>query len=263
MSKLEFNKVKALNVDKHVVFYDEGLTTKATNNIKEIPFLETLPGLVSALIEATLYSIILWRNYLFVDGFIERKINKLIPKYLKDTDIFLEIGCGDMSTVNYLPKNYWYNAIDISLHKYFIRKTFRKHPLSNICLASAHKIPLADNSVSFLVISEVLYEIPDIELAMREISRIMRKDGVAVISISNSYCYKYKKKGNHPKLKNSWSFESFIEFITSYNFRFIEGSQWGWWIPFPKWLTLTSYQLPISSKNEDMNTNFFYVFKKK
>jgi SAM-dependent methyltransferase len=262
MSKLEFNKAGTLIINKYPVFYAENFSNEASGSIKRIPFISAFPKSIRSLIEATLYEIISWRNYLLVDGFIEIEIKKLISKYLKNTDSFLEIGCGDMSVSNYLPKNYCYNAIDISLHEYFISKTFKKHPSSNICLASAHKIPLADESVSFLVISEVLYEIPDIELAMQEIARIMKKDGIAIISISNSYCYKYKKKGNHPKLQNFWSFESFIKFITNYNFRFIEGSQRGWWIPFPTWLTLTSYQLPISSKNEAKNTNFFYVFKK-
>ncbi len=74
-------------------------------------------------------------------------------------------------------------------------------------------------------------------------------------------CNKYKKKGPYGYHINKWKNEEFIEYMKSNKFEYIEGIMKGKWIPFPLWITGTSYQLPLSSKSEYYNTNFFYVFR--
>ena len=102
---------------------------------------------------------------------------------------------------------------------------------------------------------------PEIDTAVNEIRRTAMPGAVFICSIPNNYCYKYDKKGPHTGHINNWTYDGFIEYMKKNGFELIDGFMKGKWIPFPLWMTKTSYQLPISSKSEYHNTNFFYVFK--
>ncbi len=197
-----------------------------------------------------------------VDGFIKREVGKLIKKFLRHNTEFLDIGCGDMSLVRFLPSNLWYNAIDISLSEFHLKRVLNKREKINVALASAASIPLDSASISLAVSTEVLEHIPDIDKALSEIYRILKPGGILIISIPNNYCYKYQKKGPHPEHVNNWTFKEFKEYIINQGFIYLEGYLKGFWIPLKIVPGTASYQLPISSKNEFYNTNFFFVFKK-
>lgn len=201
------------------------------------------------------------KNYLFVEGFIERGIVGWIKEFMTDNSVFLEVGCGDMSLSRFLPKNIWYNAFDLSLSEFHLRRVLSKESNINVALASATKIPLESSQVSLIVSKEVFEHIPEIDRAIDEIYRVAMPGAKLICSIPNNYCYKYNKKGSHPGHVNNWTYNGFKEFMMSYNFKFLKGYMKGLWIPLPLWLTKTSYQLPISSSEEFYNTNFFYLFE--
>jgi len=213
------------------------------------------------ILKLTIWPILKLRNDLIVDGFIEREIGKLIKKYITKDTVFLEIGCGDMSLKRFIPSNLWYNALDLELSDFHIIRTLRNKHNVNLVLASATEIPTPDNTASLIVSTETFEHIPEIDKAMQELHRIAIPDAILICSIPNNYCYKYKKKGPHRGHVNNWRYEEFIEYMKSHHLEFVEGFMKGKWIPFPLWMTKTSYQVPISSKSECYNTNFFYVFK--
>jgi len=208
-----------------------------------------------------LWTLIKLRNDLFVDGFIEREIGRLIRKYLREDSVFLEIGCGDMSLSRVLPREMWYNALDLEVADFHILRAMKKRAKVNLVVASATDIP-ADSEVASLIVSTETFEhIPEINQAMREIHRVAVPGAVLICSIPNNYCYKYDKKGPHLGHINNWRYEEFIAYMKEQGFEFVEGFMKGLWLPLPLWLTKRSYQLPISSKEEYYNTNFFYVFR--
>jgi SAM-dependent methyltransferase len=212
--------------------------------------------------KAIIWPLLKLRNDLFCDGFIEWEVGRLIKKYVGSLTVFLEIGCGDMSLSRFLPVNIIYNAFDLMLSEFNLRRVLKSNRNINIALASATNIPVESNEVSMVVSTEVFEHIPEIGKAVREIHRILKPNAVLICSIPNNYCYKYQKKGPHSGHINNWTFDDFIKFMESYNnFKFLEGFMKGFWIPLPIWLTKTSYQLPISSEYELYNTNFFYVFR--
>lgn len=197
---------------------------------------------------------------LLTDGFIEKTIGKWIKKYCHSETTFLEVGCGDMSLHRYLPRSITYNAFDISLSEFQVRR-IRNKPNVNIALASATNMPVDNNTADIIVSTECLQYIADVEKAIEEIHRVSKPKAKIIISIPNNFCYKYQKKGPHPYHVQNWTYQDFIDLMESYGFKLLEGRQLGYWIPLPLWLTKTSYQLPIKSKNEYFNTNFFYVFE--
>lgn len=207
-----------------------------------------------------LYKIVNISNYLLVDGFIERDIGNLIKRYTTHETTFLEIGCGDMGLRRFLPSGIYYNAFDLELNDYFLLKKL-KDPYVNIAIASAENIPLDEDVASLIVATETFEHIPNINQAIKEIYRISKNDAILLCTIPNNYCYKYQKKGPHSGHIHNWTFNGFINFMNDLGFKLLSGGMKGWWIPFPLMLTKTSYQLPITSKDEFLNTNFIFVFK--
>jgi SAM-dependent methyltransferase len=205
----------------------------------------------------------LWklRDDLLVDGFIELEIGKLINRYIVKDSVFLDIGCGDMSLRRFVPSDLWYNALDFELSDFHIIRVLGGKQNVNIVLASATEMPVPSSTVSLIVSTECFYHIPEIEKAIQEIYRIATPDATVICSISNGYCHKYVKKGPFSGHINNWTYKGFIEYMKSHHFEFVEGFMKGRWVPFPLWITKTSYQLPLSSKSEYHNTNFFYVFR--
>jgi len=213
---------------------------------------------IKSYVKKAAWPILNLRNSSLVDGFIEREIGKWISSLIKIDTVFLEVGCGDMSLRRYLPKSTYYNAFDISLSEFHIKRVSKERRRNNIAIASATDIPLDSNIVSLIVSTECFEHIPEIELAVKEIHRIAMPGGRLLCSIPNNYCYKYQKKGPHEDHINNWTFQGFRQFMSRHGFRFLKGHQKGFWIPLPG---RTSYQLPFCSRKEYYNTNFFYMFE--
>ncbi len=198
------------------------------------------------------------RAYLFVDGFIERDIGRWIKEVVTDTTVFLEVGCGDGGLRRFLPKRVCYNAFDILLSEFHLKKMKGN---INVALASATDIPLESNTVALIVSTECFEHIVDIDRAVNEIHRVAIPGAKLLCSIPNNYCFKYKRKGPHSEHVNNWTYDGFRLFMETHGFRFVRGHMKGFWLPFPLWMTKTSYQLPLSRDSEFLNTNFFFVFE--
>lgn len=199
------------------------------------------------------------RSDLLIDGFIESIVGGWISEYVTSDTTFLEVGCGDMSLRRFLPASVCYNAFDISLSEFSIRRVLRENPQANIALASATDVPLESGTVSLVVSTECFEHIPEIDRAIAELLRVAAPGMHLLCSIPNNYCHKYRRKGPHSQHVNSWTYDGFIDYMSSRGFSLVKGRKVGWWVPLPLWLTHASYQLPISSKDEFYNTNFFYV----
>lgn len=195
-----------------------------------------------------------------VDGFVEAEIGKLIRSYVTAQDTILEIGCGDMALRHYLPPGTVYNALDLMISEFHVRRVLGSDPNVNLVIASATSIPAPTDSVSLLVAMEMLQCIPDIDKALAEISRVTKKGGHVICSIANGHCTKYGAKGPSLYSAHRWSYDDLPELAKRHGLKLVERRRKGWWLPLPTWLTKTSYQLPLSPKREHDTAYFFYVF---
>lgn len=212
-------------------------------------------------IKSLLWPLFSLHNNLFTGGFIKSNIGKWIRELVRADTTFLEIGCGDMSLRKYLPKGVCYNAFDISLSEFHCRRLCKKGGNINVALASATDIPIGSESVNLIASTEVFEHISNIDQTMKELFRVSMPGTKLVCSIPNNFCYKYHRKGKHPEHVNNWSYEDFIQFMRLHGFKFMKGFMKGYWVPLATWLTKTSYQLPLTSKDEFYCTNFFYLFE--
>jgi SAM-dependent methyltransferase len=261
MSKLPFLLTQSHMVAGQSIAYDAALGAPET----------LIPGagdqsrrgrMVNAVFKPFLYSLLSCRNRWLVDGFISREAGRLVKKHLNEGSTFLDIGCGDMRFRRYLPKGVCYNAFDIRIPAHHIWRQRGKAGDANIAIASVHNIPLPDASVSIGVCLEVFHQVPNIEKASAEIYRVLKKDGIFIVSLCNRTCYKYQKKGPNALTINQWTFDELPPFMTRFGFSLLQKKMFGFWVPLPLWLTNSSYQLPFSHPKEFYNTTFLYVFTK-
>jgi len=202
-------------------------------------------------------------NRLFVDGYIAQNVGKWIKRYSLESDIILDVGCGDMRLYKHIPRDRFYYAFDISMNELFLREGLSKNS-GNLyfAFASATTIPLDSNVANIVICTEVLEHIPEYQKVIKELYRVIAPRGMLLISIPNNFCQKYQIKGQHADHCNRWSYEEFVNLIKQSKFDLIEGFMIGKWLRLPLlWRGKTSYTLPLSSEREFYNSSFLYAFR--
>lgn len=198
------------------------------------------------------------RSKWLCDGFIERWAGRQIRRLVDSGTTMIEIGCGRGRLVDYLPAGVPYNGFDIAFSEFQLRRLLKNRPSVNIALIDCKAIPLPPKCADLLVSTEVFEHIPGVESAISELIRVARPGAHLVCSIPNNYARKYEVKGPHPDHVNSWTFHEFKDLMADLGWSCQMSTMIGRWIPVG---THTSYQLPLTSKHEKLNTNFLYVFR--
>lgn len=114
-----------------------------------------------------------------------KKVLKLFQCFIENTKqkILLDIGCGDgRISKQLITLGYRVYGIDIS------RKLVgeaRKKGVIATCSDVALSIPFSDGFFDYVFAGEIIEHIIDTELILREISRVLRKNGVIVITTPN------------------------------------------------------------------------------
>lgn len=200
-------------------------------------------------------------DLLLVTGFLERAIARWLRKHTSSSSVVLEIGAGPLAMGCRLHKGSCYNALDIAYSEFALRRALKPRANINPMIASATSMPIESSTVDFIISKEMFMYIPELEKALDEIHRVLKPGGKLACTIGNIRSYKYARKGISHDFANNFSFEEFKALVESRSFRCVEAFMKGYWIPFPLWLTKTTLNLPITSREEYYNTNFLYLFE--
>ncbi len=114
--------------------------------------------------------------------FIKRKRLDLISKYINKKDRILEIGCGSGNLLKSINCDNIY-GVDIS-HE-MIKECKRVIHSGNFSVGDAEKLEFKDNFFDKVIISEVLYYLPNLNKAIEEAYRVLKKDGLLLITSLN------------------------------------------------------------------------------
>jgi len=117
-----------------------------------------------------------------------RLLQKLLNPYELSNKIILDIGCNEGDLVDFLNINnvsFSYIGIDIN----FISLLSAKNKNLTVvqCDLNNKALPFKDNSVDIVVCTEVLEHLINPKKIITEIHRIIKKDGIVIISLPNEY----------------------------------------------------------------------------
>lgn len=119
-----------------------------------------------------------------VDDFIQKERCIYLRSLMKDTTgKVLIIGCGsnyDMSIINKKQE-----GVGIDISETAIKKSKEKYPMFKYCLADATKLPFHSNEFDCVVCSEVIEHIAENEKVFSEVKRVLRNNGVFLITCPN------------------------------------------------------------------------------
>lgn len=103
----------------------------------------------------------------------------------------LDVGCGDALLIfmlNFSTNRFEYYGIDIStLDIAFAKKLKKALKADNVTLfvGNVEKLPFQDSSFDIIICSEVLEHLEHPEICLREIKRVLKNKGTALISTPN------------------------------------------------------------------------------
>lgn len=114
---------------------------------------------------------------------VARRVQETVRLLDKQAGRILEFGCGTgVFTQELLSAGYQVVSFDISFD--LARKVVQKHGAARILIADAECLPFADASFEAVFGVSVLHHL-DLEVALGQIKRVLKKDGVLVFSEPN------------------------------------------------------------------------------
>jgi|SRR3989344_1825978 len=115
-------------------------------------------------------------------GFIRDKRLDNIKKYIKKDDKILEIGCGSGNLLRFIDCK---NIFGLDISENMIKETKKAVQNGNFIVGDAENLPYENNFFDKVIISEVLYYLPELEKAIKETYRVLKKDGFLLITTLN------------------------------------------------------------------------------
>jgi len=116
-------------------------------------------------------------------------------KHIKDKNIVADIGCGNGRFYEFLKKHKTTKYIGIDNNKKLLEKA-KKEQDAKFIKGDILKIPLKKESVNVALEIASLHHIPSAKLrkkAVKEANRILKKNGIFIVSVWNLFQPKYKK----------------------------------------------------------------------
>lgn len=123
------------------------------------------------------------------DMSLKRRAHKIILNLeLKENDSIVDLGCGDgfyLYLLSNLPMSLKLTGFD---HDKIVLNNAKKNLVNKkvkLILGDVQKLPFRDNTLKKVILTEVLEHIADDKKALAEIFRIMKPNGVLLITVPN------------------------------------------------------------------------------
>lgn len=135
------------------------------------------------------------RKNLFQKLWHTKKLNQVIKFLPKDKDkrcTILDVGCSSGILTAEIAKIHKKSKITgLDSYKKAIDFASKKYPHITFLVADAHDLPSKNESVDVLICTETLEHVIDPKGVLKEIKRVLKKDGRAIISMdSGSFLFR-------------------------------------------------------------------------
>ncbi len=108
---------------------------------------------------------------------------------LQEADVVLDAGCGSgYFTSEIAEKSQLSIGVDLKL-KQRLALVFAKQPRKRYISADIQRLPFIDEKFDKILLSSVLQVVADDTTLLEQCHRVLKKDGVIVLSVPLDYCY--------------------------------------------------------------------------
>ena len=97
-------------------------------------------------------------------------------------DTVLEIGCRDGQVLHYIGKKTGCTCLGLDISEKNLNYISKLNPGNKYLVANADNIPLPDSSIDKVICFELLEHVKDKDGVLREVHRVLKKSGLAIIS---------------------------------------------------------------------------------
>lgn len=118
---------------------------------------------------------------------------------IRKEDLILDAGCGGGFFMSELAKMCCYVGTDINFSS-SVTKAAMDIPSSAVSYSDLHQIPFKSGVFDKVLLSSVLQMVGDDERVLAELKRILKRDGILVLSVPLDYIYVRKLNEIKPEL---------------------------------------------------------------
>ena len=125
-------------------------------------------------------------------------VDQIIGKYIKNISKnakIVDLGCGSGLIKNYLSKKYKRKIIGVEIDKSIV-----EYP-KDVIIVNTAKLPFKKESVDLVICHNVYEHIEDREIFFKELSRILKKNGLAYFAVASRF---YPKDPHYDLYFLSW-----------------------------------------------------------
>ena len=119
---------------------------------------------------------------------IREEITEKVVRGYKKKGILLSIGCGIGEYEDLFRGEYALLGTDLSLNALKVAKEYCKE--CQYFQANAESLPLKDQSIDILLCIDMIEHVLDDKAVLKEISRVLKKDGILILTTAFSHQYK-------------------------------------------------------------------------
>jgi len=157
----------------------------------------------------------------FIAEIAEENISgQMILNFLKENiknkkKKILDAGCGEGRFSKYFIEN-GYNITSMDFSEEYLKVAKKNIGKGKFILGSVTNLPFKDNSFNYIFSVDVFQHVPDLEKAIKECHRVLKKDGVLIIIDKNMYGFNERSLIPQKLIKNikdlrTWKYSGFRE----------------------------------------------------
>jgi len=134
---------------------------------------------------------------------------QLFLKYIKSNDKLADLGCGNGRLLSFIQKHRKIQYIGIDNSQNLLKEAKRQFPKAKFIEGNLLKLPLKNQSYDVATSIASFHHIPSEKLrnkALKEMHRIIKKNGILILTNWNLFQPKYKKYIWQARLRYIYSF---------------------------------------------------------
>ena len=124
-----------------------------------------------------------------------KEFQSFLP-YIKDKDFFIDLGCGNGRLSEFISKQKRIDYLGIDNSRKLLEKAKKNYPERNFEYGDLLNTNCKNNSADVVAAIASFHHLPSQKLrqaSLREIHRILKKNGIFILSVWNLHQPKYKK----------------------------------------------------------------------